>query len=165
MRLVALATAFALGGCSLVMTNRPNPPPADPDCGRSYAPVGLDIVGAFIWPFVTSALYLSTQDDPTLDDDFGTALLIGGATFFGELISAGIGIARVSSCRDEYSARMRYPMLQQQPYYPQQPQPYPQPQPQQQPPTAPGGQVGDSCNIESDCAAGLTCQANRCARR
>lgn len=173
-RLVALATTVSLAGCSFVMTERPKPPPGDPDCTRSYGAVGLDILGALTWPFVAGIIYVASQaDGGNLDDgDAGATGAIVGGVFIAEIVSAGVGISRVGDCRDAYRSRMAYPMYPQ-PYYPQQPQPYYPPQPQPQPPqpgtppppTTPAGQVGDSCNIESDCAAGLTCQANRCARR
>ena len=123
--IAALTASVALAGCSFVMTERPKPPPGDPDCTRSYGAVGLDILGALTWPFVTAALYASTQvDDSDLDgDEFGTAMAIGLGTFVAEVVSAGVGISRVGDCRDAYRSRMAYPMYPQ-PYYPQQPQPY-----------------------------------------
>jgi hypothetical protein len=167
MRLVALVTSLALGGCSFVMTDRPKPPPGDPDCTRSYGAVGLDIIGALTWPFVAGLVYLGARADggDLDDDDAGVTGAIVAGTFIAEVVSAGVGVSRVGDCRDAYRARMAYPYYPQP--YPQQP-PYPQSYPQpQQPPPPPGGlgQVGDSCNIESDCATGLTCQSNLCARR
>lgn len=168
MKLVALATSLALAGCSFVMTDRPKPPPGDPDCTRSYGAVGLDILGALTWPFVAGLVYIGARaDGGDLDDgDAATTGVIVAGTFIAEIVAAGVGISRVGDCRDAYRARMAYPYYPQSPY-PQPYQPYPQPQQPPAPPPPSGGlgQVGDSCNIESDCATGLTCQSNLCARR
>jgi hypothetical protein len=157
-RAAALVTCGALAGCSIIMTDRPKSPPQEPSCSTSYGPVVLDILGALTLPFVFAVAYVGTQGDDASAQTTGAIL---GVTFVGELISAGVGISRVSSCRRAYNAREYH-------YYQQQRQPPPQPQPQPQPLPPPSGglgQVGDSCNIESDCATGLVCQSNRCARR
>ena len=165
---IAATLLVALCGCSFVMTDRPKPPPQDPGCSRSYAPVVLDIVGAFVWPGVVGLSYAAASVDDLDDEDaITTAVFLGIGTFVAEVISAGVGISRVGDCKDAYRARGAYPYYPYppQPYYPQPPPYYPQPQ-QPPPPEPPRGLgiEGDACVATQDCAAGLTCQATRCSR-
>ena len=183
MKLTALALAF-LASCSFVMTDRPKPPPQPPGCTQSYGPVGLDIAGALTWPWVLAVAYVgaSSDDITDVDDDkAATAGLLAVGTLVAHIVSAGVGISRVGDCRAAHRQRVMYPQYPQ-PYYPY-PQPYPQQpypqqppqQPQQPQPPAPQPQPpapeprglgieGDACGATSECAAGLTCRANRCAR-
>lgn len=109
--LLACVLAGGAAGCSLVMTERPKPPPAPhPACTRSYGAVGLDILGALTWPLVLGAAYVVSKNDDNDGVEGGqgaTTVLIMSGTFLGELVSAGVGISRVGDCRDAYRARER----------------------------------------------------------
>jgi hypothetical protein len=124
-QLIAMIVVL-VGGCSFLMTSRPDDPPATPNCQTSrFAPV-MDLFLVFS-SSVGMGLSSGGNGLGEENEQAEVGFAISGLVALG---SAVLGFVQTSQCRSAYEARVYAPP----PYQPAGPQPYPVPPPPPFPP-------------------------------
>jgi hypothetical protein len=99
----SLVATMLLGGCSIIATRGPQPPPEPPACTSSYTPPVVDVVGAVLFGVAAGATGFDASKNQEGSNGVDRGIETGAfavslplAVLFA--VSSIIGFHRVSGC-------------------------------------------------------------------